>query len=120
VAGVKGGRTGTGRKGTERVSSRRAPMPRPGLPESLASLVEAVRFQSYFDCLGVAHDATTTEVHEAYRRRIGEIDAARPVAGLVPEVRDALDEVGPVMDDAFEVLSDPDRRLAYRRALEAL
>jgi curved DNA-binding protein CbpA len=92
-------------------------VPRPGLPETLAALVEAVRFKSYFDCLGVPPDATTTEVHDAYRRRVAELDAARPVAGLAPEVRDALDEVGPVMEDAFEVLSDPDRRLAYRRAL---
>ena len=87
------------------------------IPEQLATLIEATREGDYFKCLGVERDASTTEIRDAYRRRVEELDTFRPLAVLSPELAEAIADATQVLEDAFEVLSDPDRRLAYRRAL---
>jgi curved DNA-binding protein CbpA len=80
-------------------------------------LHEAARYGSYFDCLRIASDASTTEVREAYLRLTGDIESLRSEGGISPADIEALDEVAQVARDAFEVLSNPDLRLSYRRAL---
>ncbi len=89
----------------------------PELPEVLQQLLDLARFGNYFQCLGVPADVSTTEVREAWQRRAAELDAARPLAAMSGEIAAALADLAQVMEDAFEVLADPDRRLAYRRAL---
>jgi curved DNA-binding protein CbpA len=89
----------------------------PAIPPPLAVLVEAARYRDYFECLGVGREASTTEVRDAYRRRVEELDAFSPLAGLSDDLADAIADARQVIEDAFEVLSDPDRRLEYRRAL---
>jgi curved DNA-binding protein CbpA len=88
------------------------------IPDSLARLRDAARTGTYFDCLGLAPDATTTEVREAYVGVVRELDALRPAVAGEPESAAVLDEAARVAEDAFAVLSDPDLRLRYRRALK--
>jgi DnaJ-class molecular chaperone len=82
-------------------------------------MLEAARYGSYFRCLDLPLTAATSEVREAYRARRAQADAFRPLAARSPQVAEALDVVAGVLEDALEVLADPDRRLAYRRAVEA-
>lgn len=92
-------------------------MVKPSLPEGLVALLETVRSKDYFECLGIGPDASTTQVHEAYRKRVAELDNLRVMSGLHQGMKEAVDEVAHVLDDALDVLSDPDIRLAYRRAI---
>jgi curved DNA-binding protein CbpA len=88
------------------------------IPDSLARLRDAARTGTYFECLGLAPDATTTEVREAYMAVVRDLDALRPTLAPDPQAAAVLDEAARVADDAFAVLSDPDLRLRYRRALQ--
>ena len=86
---------------------------------ALADLSERTRSRSYFECLRVPPDVSTTEVRDAWVRVTAEWESLRAVASWTPEEAEALEEAGQVLRDAFAVLSDPDLRLAYRRALES-
>lgn len=86
---------------------------------ALADLLERTRARSYFDCLRVPMDVSTSEVRDAWVRVTAEWESLRAAAGWTPEEVAALDEAGQVLHDAFAVLSDPDLRLAYRRAQES-
>jgi curved DNA-binding protein CbpA len=88
-----------------------------GVTTGLDRLVDAARFGTYFDCLGIPPDATTTEVHEAFRRRTAEAEVAGFEVAADGERAAALAEARQVIRDAFDVLSDPDLRLCYRRSL---
>lgn len=99
----------------------RNPRARGGAPlqGALDELLDRARSRSYFDCLRVAPDVTTTGVREAWVRVVAEWESLRAAPGWSPEQVAALAEAGQVLHDAFSVLSDPDLRLAYRRALES-
>lgn len=85
---------------------------------ALEDLLERTRSRSYFECLRVPPDVSTTGVRDAWTRVAAEFEALRAAASWTPEEADDLEEAGQVLHDAFSVLSDPDLRLAYRRALE--
>jgi len=87
------------------------------IPESLSRLRDAARDGTYFECLGLAADATTTEVRKAYVAVVRELDLLRPVVAGDPGSAEVLEEATRVVADAFAVLSDPDLRLRYKRAL---
>lgn len=86
---------------------------------ALADLLERTRARSYFECLLVPRDVSTSEVRDAWVRVTAEWESLRAAAAWMPEEVAALDEAGQVLHDAFAVLSDPDLRLAYRRAQES-
>ncbi len=85
---------------------------------ALADMLERTRTRSYFECLRVAPDVSTTGVRDAWLRVSAELEALRSAAAWTSEEAEALDEAGQVLRDAFAVLADPDLRLAYRRAQE--
>ena len=97
--------------------SRGAVAPSSTLPEALVRACEAARHGTYFDCLGIGTDASTTEVREAYLKHVGELDVMRSMTKNDSEATAAVDEASRIAGDAFAVLSDPDLRLTYRRAL---
>lgn len=84
----------------------------------LRQLLEAVRFRTYFDCLGLEPDCTTSEVRRAYERVKANIERIRRTKTLSKEAKDQIEEVRLVLEDAYEVLSNPDKRVLYRKALE--
>ena len=88
-------------------------------PEFVVSeLLRRARYGSYFDCLGLPVDAGTTDVREAWLKLSAMLSDLKTAATGNPELLQAMDQVEKVAADGFEVLSDPDLRLAYVRALE--
>ena len=85
---------------------------------ALADLLERTRSRSYFECLRVPADVSTTGVRDAWVRVNTEWESLRAAVPWTPDDAAALDEAGQILRDAFAVLSDPDLRLAYRRALD--
>jgi len=70
-----------------------------------------VEFQDYYEVLGVARDASTDEIKKAYRRLALEWHPDRH-----PEDRRAEAEVRfKRISEAYEVLSDPEKRKRYDR-----
>lgn len=101
---------------------RRRPAPRQTRPDPASpgavvqDLLNRVRFGDYFECLDVGRDVGTTEVREAWLRLSAVLADLRVHAAEVPGAPGALEQIERVAADAFEVLSDPDLRLAYLRA----
>jgi uncharacterized protein DUF4388 len=77
-----------------------------------------VREGDYFEVLGVPRDATAVEVQRAHERARAHFDAAALPADVGARLRRELDEIALVLDEALRVLSDDERREAYRRAIE--
>ncbi|MEP7121624.1 MAG: DnaJ domain-containing protein, partial [Byssovorax sp.] len=73
----------------------------------------------YFALLGVARGATGYEVKRAYLELRRAFEPARVLtaqtADLVNEVRTIIE----VLDEAYEILREPNRRERYRKAIEA-
>lgn len=84
----------------------------------LAAVLEATERGTYFECLGLRPDATTREVRDAYPRAVACLEEARASGAGAPDPT-AIEDALAIVRDAFAVLSDPDMRLEYRRALEA-
>jgi hypothetical protein len=63
-----------------------------------------------YGVLGVSRDATATDITRAYRRQARAVhpDTAPPGAGAAARFR--------ALAEAYQVLSDPDRRAGYDRA----
>ncbi|MCC6215866.1 MAG: hypothetical protein IT376_13460 [Polyangiaceae bacterium] len=72
----------------------------------------------YFALLGVPRAATSYEIRRAYLELRRELDPARLTARTV-DLRDRVDTILEVLDEAYEILHDQLRRDRYRRALEA-
>jgi hypothetical protein len=91
---------------------------RPPQPDSrLQILLEKVRHGTYFDCLEISSDVGTTGVREAWLRLSAELAGLRAMAAGSPDDLAALDQIEAVAADAFDVLSDPDLRMSYLKAL---
>lgn len=71
---------------------------------------------SHYDTLGVAPDATTTEIRRAYLAKVAKLDPAG-ANGASPEMNDALRRATAVVEDAWAVLGDERRRAEYDREL---
>jgi hypothetical protein len=121
-----GGRAGPGPGGTRPLAAAlRSPPPLPAPArddhidrERLREKYRQVRSASYFEVLGVPPDATEYEVRRAYealRATFGPEQYAQQ-AQRGADVREELEEVAAVLRDAYEVLSDDERRAAYADA----
>jgi hypothetical protein len=73
----------------------------------------------YFSLLGVSHEATGYEVRHAYLSLRREFEPQRLLTASTADLRDDVDLVIEVLDEAYEVLRDSARRERYRRALDA-
>lgn len=73
----------------------------------------------YFAVLGVSRGATSYDVRRAYQQLREELDPARILTPATADLRDDIDAILYVLDEAYEILSDDLRRERYRRALEA-
>jgi len=80
-------------------------------------LRDLAREADYFQVLGLSPDCSTSEVRDAWVRLSAHIEALRTREAGHLEALEALEEAALVGADAFEVLSDPDLRIRYRRAL---
>lgn len=73
----------------------------------------------YFALLGTRRDATGYEVRHAYLALRREYDPGRLLSASTADLRDDVDLILEVLDEAYEILRDASRRERYRRALEA-
>jgi hypothetical protein len=91
--------------------------------EALRSRIAArralVEEGDYFALLGVSRGATSYDVRRAYTELLEELDPARILTPATADLRDDVDAILSVIDEAYEILSDDLRRERYRRALEA-
>lgn len=88
-------------------------------PEAmLEDLLNRVRFGDYFECLDVPKDVGTSDVRESWLRLSSVIEDLRAATSGIEGAGAAIGQIERVASDAFEILSDPDLRLAYLRALD--
>jgi hypothetical protein len=73
----------------------------------------------YFALLGVPRGATAYDIRRAYLELRREFEPSRVLTAATADLRDEVDEIVEVLDEAFEILRDQVRRDRYRRALEA-
>lgn len=66
--------------------------------------------RDYYEVLGVAREASPEEIKRAYRRKAKELHPDKN-----PEARARAEEQFKEMSEAYEVLSDPDKRAQYDR-----
>jgi hypothetical protein len=105
----------------------RAEAARPGLDrldhEALRKRIAARRALvddgDYFALLGVSRSATGYDVKRAYAQLKEELEPSRVLTPATADLRDDVDAILLLLDEAFEILSDDLRRERYRRALEA-
>jgi hypothetical protein len=72
----------------------------------------------YFALLGVARDATSYDLRRAYQTLRRDLDPERVLTAATVDLRDDVDAILEVVDEAYDILRDPVRRERYRRALE--
>ena len=73
----------------------------------------------YFALLGVSRSATSYDVRRAYTELREELEPSRILTPATADLRDDVDAILFVIDEAYEILADDVRRERYRRALEA-
>jgi hypothetical protein len=73
----------------------------------------------YFALLGVSRSATSYDVRRAYTELREELEPSRSLTPATADLRDDVDAILFVLDEAYEILADDLRRERYRRALEA-
>ncbi|MFC1642542.1 DnaJ domain-containing protein, partial [Myxococcota bacterium] len=78
-----------------------------------------VEHGDYFAVLGVPHSATAYDIRRAYLELKRELEPARALTRNTADLRDDLDLILEVVDEAYEILRDHTRRERYRRAITA-
>ena len=73
----------------------------------------------YFALLGVSHDSTSYDIRRAYLRLRHDFDTSQVLTPHTADLRDTVELVLEVLDEAYEILRDQARRQRYRRALES-
>ena len=73
----------------------------------------------YFAFLGVDREATGYEIRHAYLDLRRDFDPSKLLTAATAELRDDVEVILEVLDEAYEVLRDSARRERYRRALAA-
>lgn len=108
----------------ESVRDPRQPPPRDGLDDAAVRHRVGLRRSlvdegDYFALLGISRDATGYEVRHAYLDLRREFEPGRLLTASTADLREDVDLVIEVLDEAYEILRDAARRERYRRALEA-
>jgi hypothetical protein len=73
----------------------------------------------YFALLGLSRDATSYDVKRAYTTLRREFEPERVLSAKTADLREDVDLILEVLEEAYDILSDQVRRERYRRALEA-
>ncbi|HEY6558066.1 MAG TPA: DnaJ domain-containing protein [Polyangiaceae bacterium] len=73
----------------------------------------------YFNVLGVGRTATSYDIKRAYLELRREFEPSRVLTVRTLELKDDVDTILEIADEAYEILRDPVRRERYRRALDA-
>ncbi len=85
----------------------------------ILSRLALVEQGDYFSVLGVGRNATTYDIQKAYLELRKQFEPARVLTPKTLDLRQQVDLVVEVLEEAHEILSDTVRRERYRRALDA-
>ncbi len=89
------------------------------LRRSIALRRRLVDDADYFTLLGVPRDVTSYDLHRAYQELRQDLDPGRALTVGTLDLKDDLQLIHEVLNEAYEVLSDATKRNRYRRALES-
>jgi hypothetical protein len=73
----------------------------------------------YFAVLGISRDATGYEVRKAFLALRRELEPSRLLTPRTADLREDVEHIVVVLEEAYEILRDAARRERYRRAIEA-
>lgn len=73
----------------------------------------------YFAVLGVGRRATGYDIRRAYTALRREFDPSQIITAATADLRDDVDQILEVLQEAYDILKDQHRRERYRRAIEA-
>jgi hypothetical protein len=99
---------------------RHDPLDAVALRERIAARIGLVEEGDYFALLGVGRAATSYDVRRAYLSIRKSFDPARILTPETVDLKDDLESILEVLDEAYEILGDATRRERYRRALDAV
>jgi hypothetical protein len=99
---------------------RHDPLDAVALRERIAARLGLVEEGDYFALLGVGRAATSYDVRRAYLSVRKSFDPARILTAETVDLKDDLESIIEVLDEAYEILGDATRRERYRRALDAV
>jgi len=112
-----------GRRAPRVAKSRPAPVPDRIDDEAVRSKVQARRALvdegDYFALLGVPRAATGYDIRRSYVELRRQFDPSELLRPNTLDLRDDLDTILEVLDEAYEILRDQQRRERYRRAIES-
>jgi hypothetical protein len=96
------------------------PLDAVALRERIAARLGLVEEGDYFALLGIGRTATSYDVRRAYLSVRKSFDPARILTSETVDLKDDLESILEVLDEAYEILGDATRRERYRRALDAV
>jgi hypothetical protein len=100
--------------------ARHDPLDAVALRERIAARRGLVEEGDYFALLGVGRAATSYDVRRAYLSARKSFDPARILTAETVDLKEDLESIIEVLDEAYEILGDATRRERYRRALDAV
>jgi hypothetical protein len=118
------------RASAARTNPRAAPAPRlVDAPDALDD--EALRLKvkarralvdegDYFALLGVPREATGYDIRRSYTELKRQFDPGRVLRPNTLDLREDVDAIIDLLDEAYEILRDQGRRERYRRAIESM
>jgi hypothetical protein len=99
---------------------RHDPLDAVALRERIAARRGLVEEGDYFALLGIGRAATSYDIRRAYLSARKSFDPARILTAETVDLKDDLESILEVLDEAYEILGDATRRERYRRALDAV
>ncbi len=88
--------------------------------DGLVARHAAMKFGSFYDRLGIAAAASEKRIREAYEDALRSVEPDASFAEGLADLSKRMEDVRARLDEAFETLSDPDRRRAYDRSLSGM
>lgn len=111
------------RRSARPAGPRPARVPDPIDDEALRAKIQARRALvdegDYFALLGVPRGATGYDIRRSYVELRRQFDPAEALRPSTLDLQDDLDTILEVLDEAYEILRDQQRRERYRRAIES-
>lgn len=95
------------------------PLDEEAVRQKVRAKLSLVRDGDYFALLGVNRDATSYEVRRAFLELRKGFEPARLLTPATVDLHDDVVLILEVVEEAFEILREPQRRDRYRRAIEA-
>jgi hypothetical protein len=87
------------------------------LREAVAARLALVEDGDYFKILGLTPDATAYDIRRAYVELKRTFHAGRAADPAIADLREDIELIATVLDEAYDILHDHTRRERYRRAL---